>query len=470
MEEFNKINENIDKSEPKTIKNSENNAKNNKKIKALAITTAILGATTIGFATGYAITQMQANDYKTELENVYESNFYSLLDSVNNLETKLSKTLNSTSSSYQRKTLLEASKNASEAEVAVSSLPLSQSDIQDTIKMVNQISGYTSTLADQLVDGGLKEDDYAGLERVYDSVVDFKYQLNEFARKLDGGYSIINTDLDTSNDVNEFTRSLNSFKDNNVGYPSMIYDGPFSDSVVQSKVNGLSGDIITKTQGVESIQRNFKNSNDVIYESETNGKFETYNYRVSNSENEKLFVQVTKVAGHILTISGAGEEGDSKITEEEAGNIALNFASENGVGSPKIVWKDTIANDIYMNIAPTQSGIILYPDLVKVKVNLTSGTVVGYDATSYFTNHTKRKLSSANVNINDLVGRIPPTFDIVNKRLVLSPLDYNREVLCYEIEAFDENEDTYYFYFNAQNGELENVLKVVKTDNGNLLM
>ena len=470
MEEFSVKNENMDKNSPQKAENDKKTLKNRKKIKMFAITTAILGATTIGMTTAYAITQAQANDYKNELENVYESNFYSLLDSVNNLETKLSKTLNSTSSSYQRKTLLEASKNASEAEVAVSSLPLSQGDIQDTIKMVNQISGYTSTLADQLVDGKLNEDDYIGLERVYESIIDFKYQLNEFARKLDDGYSIIDSDLDTSNDVNEFTRSLNSFKDNNVEYPSMIYDGPFSDSVVQSKVNGLSGDVITKTQGIESVQKNFKNSNDVEYESETNGKFETYNYRVNNSENEKLFVQVTKIAGHILTISGAGEEGDNKITEEEAKNIALNFARENGVESPKVVWEDTIANDIYMNIAPSQSEVILYPDLVKVKVNMTSGTVIGYDATSYFTNHTKRNLGSAKANVNELVGRIPSTFDILNKRVVLSPLDYNREILCYEIEAVDENDDTYYFYFNAGSGELENVLKVIKTDNGNLLM
>ena len=52
---------------------------------------------------------------------------------------------------------------------------------------------------------------------------------------------------------------------------------------------------------------------------------------------------------------------------------------------------------------------------------------------------------------------------------MLSPLDYNREVVCIEIEALD-NESTYYFYFNAQTGDVENVLKVIKTDNGNLLM
>jgi spore germination protein len=104
-----------------------------------------------------------------------------------------------------------------------------------------------------------------------------------------------------------------------------------------------------------------------------------------------------------------------------------------------------------------------------VKINLSSGTVIGYDATSYFTNHVDRSLSKGKVKTSEVSGKVPSYFDLVQSRVVLSPLDYNREVVCIEIEARD-SEDTYYFYFNASDGELENVLKVIKTDNGNLLM
>ena len=54
-------------------------------------------------------------------------------------------------------------------------------------------------------------------------------------------------------------------------------------------------------------------------------------------------------------------------------------------------------------------------------------------------------------------------------RWVLSPLDYNREVVCMEVEANGED-GKYYFFFNGASGELENVQKVIETDNGNLLM
>ena len=190
---------------------------------------------------------------------------------------------------------------------------------------------------------------------------------------------------------------------------------------------------------------------------------------MTNSNEEILFAQVTKIGGYVLTISGSGEDGVKNIDYNAARSIALEFAKENGIESPDVVWADTIENDVYLNIAPTQNGIILYPDLVKVKINLTSGSVVGYDAVSYFTNHTERQLEQGELADERAIGGVPSNFEIVQVRWVLSPLDYNREIVCKEVQAENE-EGTYYFYFNGENGQLENVLKVVETDNGNLLM
>ena len=91
--------------------------------------------------------------------------------------------------------------------------------------------------------------------------------------------------------------------------------------------------------------------------------------------------------------------------------------------------------------------------------------VIGYDAISYWTNHTDRKLASA----GEVKVAIPSGFKTKAKRLVLAPLDYNREVLCFEYECEKEG-ITYYFYFNAQTGEEENILKVIETTDSSKLM
>ena len=64
---------------------------------------------------------------------------------------------------------------------------------------------------------------------------------------------------------------------------------------------------------------------------------------------------------------------------------------------------------------------------------------------------------------------ISDDFEIKKERLTLSPLDFNREVLCFELECVKGNA-TFYFYINAQTGTQENILKVVETSDGNKLM
>ncbi len=445
------------------------NKKNKGAIIGLAIATGVLGLSTIGLGVGFGIADGKAMEYKNELTNVYNENFYNMLDSVNNLENKLSKTLNSNGVSYQRKTLLEASKNASEAEISVSQLPLSQTDIQEIVRFVNQVSGYTSTLADKMIDGtALTKEEISTLNDIHESILQLKYQLNEFERKMEKGYSIIdNIDIEVKN--NNFSQLLTLSKSNAIEYPTMIYDGPFSDSVTDSKVKGLKGETVSKGQAEEIVKKQFKNTAEIKYEGETKGRFETYNFRIKNSDNEMLYIQISKVGGHILTISGAGRDGEATIDMDSAKDLAVKFAKENGVEDAQVVWSDQIKEDVYLNIAPTSNGIILYPDLVKVKIDLTNGMIVGYDATTYFTNHTSRTIKSGILSESDARGKVPSNFEIVQSRLVLSPLEYNREVICYEVEA-DYQNDTYYFYFNVENGELENVLKVIKTDNGSLLM
>lgn len=472
-----KNNDILDTKTSSLASNRQENENQNKKIKkknkiitGLSIATGILALSTTALGIAFGIADSKAMDYHNKLENVYQSNLYSLIDSVNNLENKLSKTISANGSTYQRKTLLEASQNASEAEISIASLPLSQSDIQDTVKMVNQISGYTTTLADNLAKGGtLSEDEISTLTRVHESVVDLQNQLNEFARKMERGYSILDASLDIDTDSNGFSRAISSLKNNDIEYPTMIYDGPFSDSVVNSNIKGLKGDKISKEEAATKLEELYKNAVKIDYQGETNGKFSTYNYRVTNSNEEELYIQMTQIEGHILTISGAGENGAQTIDYEAAKNIALEFAKENGIEDGEVVWNDTIKEDVYLNIAPKENGIILYPDLVKVKVNLVSGTVVGYDATSYFTNHTARTLSKGSLSLADAKAKVPSKFTIENARYVLSPLDYNREVVCVEVEATGEG-STYYFYYNASDSSLENVLKVIETDDGNLLM
>ncbi len=437
----------------------------------LSVAVGVLGLSTIGLGIAYGCMASTTNDYAIQLENVYQKNLYDLVESVNNTETKLSKILASNSSTYQKKLLAEIAQNSELAENSIASLPISQNSLADSVKFINQMGGYTQTLADQISQGkNLSSQDLSTLSKLQQSVNDMKAQINKFVKKVQQNYSILDQSFNLDGDFNNFTIEISKIKGEGVDYPVMIYDGPFADSTLDKTVKGLKGDTLTEQECQKEVEKCFKNCAEISYSGEINSRFETYTYHVTNSDSQVLFVQVSKVGGHVITVSGQGStSGVKNITEEDAKNIALDFAKQNGVENPQIVWIESVNNHIYLNIAPTENDIILYPDLVKVKVDMASGTVIGYDATNYFMNHIPRALKKTGHNANEFKSNLPKDMTVKNQRLVLAPLDYNREVICFEYECEKEGA-TYYFYLNAENGEEENVLKVIQTDDSSKLM
>lgn len=474
-----KEDKNIAQKEDKDVKHSkqtEDKKKSSGKNKykgaviGLSIATGVLGLSTIGLGIGYGMSMSQANSYSLQLENIYKKNYYELVDTVNTADMNISKLLASSSEDYQAKMLNDLAQGAKEMQSNIAALPLSSDNIVESVRFINQMSGYTQTLQEKVAKGGaLTESDLKTLNEMHESLTEMKKYLNQMSEKMIYGYSILDASNHIDGDYDDFSLDFAQIKSDDTEYPTMIYDGPFSDSVVNQKVKGLTGSEISKDEAYKIVDSYFKNISNLQYQGQTNGKFNTYNYVLLNTDNQKVYVQVTKIGGKILTVSGHVDSDVKNISMQQAEKIALDFAKGNGVENAEIVWSEELDSQAYFNISPKQNGIILYPDLVKVKVDLENGNVIGYDAVSYWINHTSRDISGATVTKETAKTNIDTSFSIKNERLVLAPLDYNREVLCWEFEC-ERNGSTYYIYINANTNVEENILKVVKTNDGSKLM
>ena len=437
---------------------------------ALIVAVCILSVLLATFVALYAMSQNKQNSLKIDLENIYQRNFSELVDNVNNTNVKLSKVLASNYNSYAKKMLNEISKNTAQASTNLSSLPVSINGIDQTIKFINQVSGFTQSIATKIDKGEeVTTQDIKTLEEIKVSFDELMQNINELSKDIYNG-NIYKDSAKLDGDYNNFTVKLQNVKAGDVEYPTMIYDGPFSDSTLNKSIKNLNGTIISKDVAKQSLNVIFKNvpNSNFEYLGETNGKFETYDFEISNNDNS-IYVQVTKKGAKLLTMSCADSNNEQNYSMEQAIEIAQNFAKSTGILDTKCVWKDIISNDAYINLSPVQNGVILYPDLVKVKVDLFSGNVVGFEASSYYINHTKRDLSSPSINSEQAQQKVPQGYLIKTSKLCIAPLEYNREVLCYEIMCI-KNGETYYIYINANSGEIENILKTVETDNGNLLL
>lgn len=449
----------------------------------LLVFVGVLGIMMTVFCVLYAVNKKAYTESSVNLENVYQRSFFDLVDDVNNAEVKLGKIVNATNEAYVQKLLSEIHESAASAQNNLSRLPLSMNGIPETTRFINQLNGFANVLSRK------KANTISAAERqtlvdLYRAVSDIKYNLNNMSSEISNGYSIsVNSNKNEKQDFSDFTMLFQSIKSSGEDYPTMIYDGPFSDSVVSKEIRGLTGEEIGKDEAEKIAKKIFEKQENAVSENggessaiskisfsgETNGKFKTYDFSISLENGFEYYAQITKTGGKLLTLSSFSKKGKQTISTDEAEKIATDFAKKQGLNNMECVWSGSLGSDTYINLAPVEDGIVLYPDLIKVKIDLSSGNVLGWEASLFYTNHRERNLSQPNVSKKASENRIPDDFKIVEMRLALSPLDFNREVLTNEVKATKEG-STFYFYFNAETGNLENILKVVKTENGNLMM
>lgn len=440
--------------------------------KALIVVTIILSIAVVALGILYGISMSSLNSYQATLENVYQKNFYELVDEVNNAETKLNKVLASNSASYKSKLLKEISKNASEAQTRLNMLPYSINGLSDTISFVNQVSGYTETLAKTLENGqNLSKNDEETLEKVYESIVNIKKSLNSMSKQMWEGYNITDSSLKLDGDYNNLTSDMSAMNGEDIEYPTMIYDGPFSDSQVNKEVKGLNFGEVSMEMAKSNLGKVLTgvNMDNFDFQGESKGHFTTYDFSYEDENGAYTFAQVTKKGGKLLTLSSQNIYKTKKLELENAEKIALDFAKKADISNMKVVWSDVIGDDAFINLAPVIDGVIIYPDLVKVKVDLTKGNVLGFEASSYYMNHVDRKIIPTRITQSVAKAKLYSGLKVKDTRFALIPLEYDKEVLCFEFIC-TMNGNTYYVYINAVNGAEENILKVIQTDNGNLLL
>ena len=483
--------------------------------KAFIITVSILSCVILVLSLFLYSTNVSLNSTNMNLENLYQRSFYDLVNNVNNMEVEVSKLMVSNDSTSQQKSLSKLKQQSSDAENSLSLLPINENILEKTTRFMNQFNGYCTSLI-TYKDGKIENEDYETLGNVYNSISNIKTELNKIMEKIMKGYRI--SDNINGNDVNsDFSLNFSSLSNDTIEYPSLIYDGPFSDSTLKKSIKGLKSTEISENDAENLITKIFDNKiTNLNFLGETNSNFVTFDFGVNTEDGKNYFIQITKQGGFLLTISSNvlndnlgsvstevvkddNSSGEIEITDEnnvdetsinkteessivkvesinnltseieKAIDTAENFAKKLGLNDMKCVWSAASEEISYINLAPVIDDIIMYPDLIKVKVDLKNNSLVGWEATSYAYNHTERDDLIPQLSEDEARKLVSSNLDVNSQKLCVIPLDYVGETLAYEF-AGKYNDFNYYLYIDAYNGSQVRILKVVQTDEGELVL
>ncbi len=436
---------------------------------ALIISGCVLAVGTITFTgISWGITSNSLGIYKTQLEYVYERNLYELTDNINNIESNLAKLKVATDASVQEKYLANVVALANSAQNNIATLPIEHNAINKTTTFINQLSGFCLVLQQDLAGGEkISLDDMDQIVSLHTSSQDIKYELNRLTVLVSGDYKIVDNVKDPNKNDSNFNNEFGGLKNEIVEYPQLIYDGPFSDSVTNKEVKGLSTTEINSEEALNRVKNWFPNFS-VTASGETNGEFETFNFTLEK-DTHNYYAQVTKRDGILLQFNGNVEAGNANKTEDECRTIAENFAKNLGFEDLKAVWSTVSQGFVYINLTPIIKNVIIYPDMIKVKIAQNTGEIVGFEAKSWAYNHTERNDFVAGIDEIEARKNLTSELDVRTTKLVIVPNEYVGETLCYEFMCISDG-STYYIYIDAKTGQQINIQKVVETDDGNLLM
>lgn len=437
-----------------------------KKNNGILITLVVIfSAMALIFAILFLSTITNSKIYKNQLENTYQKSYYEMVSTVNDLEVDMSKLIATTSLDSQRELLGGIYNTCSIGIENINQLPISWDKMSEINNLFNKTGGFAySLLLDNYKGNAISQDDFLQINDLHTRIKEMQYDINIYSRSLSLDYSILD-DVDFGNTSSGFSAGLINNETSNSKVPTLIYDGPFSDSVLNKEIKGLSSNIISREEVEEKLSNLFTGFA-IYYTGDTMGKFETYNFEVQGDVT--LNIGVTKRDGFIISINSFGGGNTTKINTAEGIDLAESFAKDVGLENMYSVWQQQSGNVLYVNLAPIVNKVIYYSDLVKVKVDLSTGLVIGWEATNYATNHIDRKFESS-IGLLTAENKINPLLKIVERNLTIIPDKYVGEINAYEFIC-NWKDYSYYIYINAVTGNEVNILRVVKTSNGELLI
>ncbi len=432
----------------------------NKNIFGAVIAGLSLTLTLIAITFGFVMSELKMKN--NELDNVYESSFYSFCDNVNNLETDLGKLTVARGNLESMTTINDARAHAQSAIDSYSILPLEFSSEQSCIKFLNQVCDWSNSYMKAIAKNNTEE--YRdGAEKLYACAKELNFKLKEIANQANGNkLARLNGNELLADNLVDLNLSISSL---NVEYPTLIYDGPFSDReefVAKALENKRE---ISEDEAIK-VAQNQLGMSDIEMLGKSDRQVAVYEL-LGKVDNREAYACITQKGGYVsLFLCNCNDHTGEYLSEKSIEKLMEAKLDSLGYTNMQAVWKNNNDGHVYINFAPKVDGIIYYTDLVKVRVAQEGGKVEGIEASGYVSSYTVRnykariskKQAEQGVNLDE----------IILTRLAVIPSGMT-ERFCYEVHGI-HNDEQYYIYIDAVTGEQVDILKVIGTDQGEVVM
>lgn len=405
----------------------------------------------------------EKKEYSIATHNQYNLALYELTDYVHDVENYLAKAMITSTPEHGAETLNKVWREANLAQVYLSELPVSSTELANTAKFLNQVSEYSYTLARKNIYGEeLSAEDLNNLEQLHNYSTELKNTLDQLCTDMNEGRISWDeltktTEVAFAQQVDNLSQSTFSNLDENFGdYAGLIYDGAFSEHMESVEKKGLIGEEIDEEKA-KQIAKDFVgedriieiNSNGLI----KNGDIEVFDFSIKIKDGDKnnpMTISISKIGGHIVNMNYNRRIEQEIISQEEANNIGKEFLNSRGIPNMKETYYLKEGGIVTINYAYEQEGVTIYTDLIKLKIALDNGEIMGIETTGYLNNHTTRDIPTPKISKEEAKSSLNKNLELTSEGLAIIPTEWKTEIFCYEFKGKINNTD-FLVYVNALN-------------------
>lgn len=446
------------------VKNLENQVSRRGKIRVRLYASVLI----LVLFSAFVINAQKASELSRQLNADAERSLSTLEACMSSINTNLTKGLYANTTPMLSSMAISLTRDAASAKNSLSALPLSDTQLDNMLKFLSQVGAFVSTLDRKLSLGeSITSEERNQLKQLIDVSQKLLSELDTITQGVeDGSVSFKQAGSTLQKSADQSVQIDSAFGDAEqtlTDYPTLIYDGPFSDHILNQSPKTLEGKSdISKEKALE-IASDFigVDKSTLRFDSETNGVIETYNFFV-----DSINISVCKKGGAVLYLLGSSNAGESVITPEQAVENAKSFLSAKGYENMKESYYSTQDGICTVNFAYENEGVICYPDLIKLSVSLETGNIISFDARGYIMNHTDRPPVQSKISADEAKMSVSDYLTVMSSRLAVIPTDYKTEKTAYEFHCKTPDEQEVLVYIDVLTAKEDDILLLLYSDGG----
>lgn len=419
---------------------------------------------------GYAIRNYYlAQQYRTQIEYTYSSCLEDLSSGLNNIDVALKKGIYSGTATQLSSLSAQLWKESGTAKSALAQLPASEQELTTINRFLSQVGDYSLFLSKKVISGDkITNEERENLNKLSETASTISTGVGDVRMKYEeqGAWTNEMTEkLGEATQKEGFGYSLTEIEDTLTDYPTLVYDGPFSDNILtgESKMLPLEQPV-TREQAKDVAAKALDITADMIKDDgDEDGKMPSFGFTT-----EDTVISVTQQGGHVVYFRKDRAVGEYHLSYDQAVEKAKAYLIAQGYENFEQSYYFADEGMCTINFAYKDGVTTCYPDLVKVGVALDTGDVLMFESRGYLMNHYKRTIATPKYSEQEAQKVLSKELTVLGVDLAIVPTAGNDEVDCWEFHCQGKNNEEILVYVNTANLQEENILILLKTDGGTL--